>query len=226
MQRLKVLMIAFFSFFFISEMKSHTAGDSVQAISMRIDSVYRPFEDFEKVPSLKDKFANIVIIRYGYYKGGERTGYFIVVEMELGFSPYTLEIDYNNEGWKGNLSLEDIMSGLNFVLSDIKSKYGLRRFYDVWIYPPCYGDESIEISKKYEDRVRGDKYDGGLLGELYGESRMLKGIKDILALYGKVFDNFVFEKVFYFTSDEKDLPKKILYPEYIRLSFHDKDEEN
>ena len=236
MQRLNHLIILFFSFFISVKMNGQMVDDSKRIISMRIDSVYRPFEYVEKgnMSEWDTYRANEVDIKYEIFKNGIQSGVFFIVS----FNPqgFPVELFETFEGEENDvqvvrLSSDDMFDIYRYILADIDKKYNLRRMYLITSYLIGFDDEILEISKKYEEMVHGKKDDWNLLLKLYGESIIIKGMKEILSLYGKdikciEYDKIVYNKIDYsdpeYKGDKSSLPKVVYFPNYITLYLSDK----
>ena len=67
--------------------------DSMQTTTIKMDSVYRPFKDYEmgsKYDYKLDIWSKMVINEYGYYKDNRKTGYFINVYIDHEGFPVSL----------------------------------------------------------------------------------------------------------------------------------------
>ncbi|NPD93049.1 hypothetical protein [Xylanibacter muris] len=245
MQLLKYLIIVFFSCSLMAGMNGCAVSDSVQGVSIKMDSVFRPFKDYEKGSKYDKKldiWSKMTANEYNYYRDGMRTGYFIRVYIDHEGFPVSLKMDSGNR--KGSLSFDDMMNGLKYVLDDMNDEYDLSRMNEILVYAAGYSDETIKISKEYEDSLRYMEDDGGwskkweeekeLLERRYNESRMFGGIKEIVALYGKDIKNTSVGVMRSFKTDgymkscgydmtDGSLPKEITVPDYFRIRLQGKD---
>lgn len=206
--RIMLALVLAFSFSIKSNGQTNDTG--VQTVSMKIDSIRYPyaFWEREKGKTLYEKlykhWVNSVQFEYGYYKNGQRTGMAVWVDFNPKGYPQEMRISVRSDykgGLSAYLSFEDMMSGIRYVLDDIRKKNDLHQLYRVIIRPLGFGEASVAVYRQYAKELGNKKYDGELLGRLYEESEIIACLGQLLSLYGKQIRHVDFEHVISYNRD-------------------------
>lgn len=229
----RFISIMLFLFFVMSSF-AQMPNEGNEILSVKIDTTYFPFQNTN--PNLPNKLVNLtkmINYDYGVYKGSKPTGLTFTVSVNYKDFPVSVQIYYRKKGLDDNniyLSFEEMLAGMDSVLSDLSKKYSMKYMDDIFLCPLDFGEASIDICRKYEKWIHNKTYNGDLLSKAYNESMFLKCIKEKMLPYGKEIKDFSFEKVSYITIDAyvlhyhyqgnmNNLPKKFYYPHDFQISL-------